>query len=44
MSSSRKLSRRSPSVVPTSSMDQLFDLSLIEAVYSENPDLKTLPS
>ncbi len=26
------------------SMDELFDLSLIEAVYSENPDLKTLPS
>ena len=28
----------------TISMDQLFDLSLIEAVYSENPSLKTLPS
>jgi ABC-type nitrate/sulfonate/bicarbonate transport system substrate-binding protein len=28
----------------TISMDQLFDLSLIEAVYAENPSLKTLPS
>jgi ABC-type nitrate/sulfonate/bicarbonate transport system substrate-binding protein len=28
----------------TISMDQLFDMSLIQAVYSENPSLKTLPS
>jgi hypothetical protein len=28
----------------TISMDQLFDLSLLDAVYSENPSLKTMPS
>lgn len=28
----------------TIAMDELFDLSLIDAVYSENPSLKTLPS
>jgi ABC-type nitrate/sulfonate/bicarbonate transport system substrate-binding protein len=28
----------------TISMDQLFDLSLLDAVYAENPSLKTLPS
>ena len=37
-------SRRSRSAAPTITADKLFDLSVIEEVYEENPELKTAPT